>query len=72
MLHINCSGTLFNAFRSLLCKILIFEDMLYKLINQINIQGHLESNAIRFLFMTLSLKGTQIMHHKKVYSMSIS
>ena len=31
-----------------------------------------ESNAIRFLFMTLSFKGTQIVHQKKVYSMSIS
>ena len=35
-------------------------------------EGRSESNATRFLFMTLSFKGTQIGHHKKVYGMSIS
>ena len=37
----------------------------------IKYEGRSESNATRFLFMTLSLKGTQIVHHKKVYGMSI-
>ena len=41
-----------------------FENSKYK--------GRSESNAIRFLFMTLSFKGTKIVHHKKVYSMNIS
>ena len=35
-------------------------------------EGRLGSNATRFLFVTLSFNGTQIVHHKKVYSMSIS
>ena len=30
-------------------------------------EGHSESNAARFLFMTLSFKDIQIVHHKKVY-----